>query len=103
MHALPGFGRYIRRKTSLENERDARSEIQKGISEERVAPMVAVVRAAGPEESCNWVRGRCTAEPRAVAAQELREQYDGPGDEPAWEFRAHAYDNSVLESRGTEA
>ena len=103
MRAVPGFGRYIRRKTSLENERDARSEVHKSVPEERVAPVVAVVRAAGPEESCNWVRGRCAAELRAVAAQQLRKQYDGPGNEPAWEFRAHAYDNSVLERRGTEA
>ena len=71
-----------------------------------MAPVVAVVRAAGPEEPCHGVRRRgrrCAPEPRAVAAQQLRKQYDGPGNEPAWEFRVHAYDNSVLERRGTEA
>ena len=62
-----------------------------------MAPVVAVVRPAGPEESCNWVRGRCAAELRAVAAQELREQDDGPGDEPARERRAHAHDLRGLE------
>ena len=58
-----------------------------------MAPVVAVVRAAGPEESCNWVRGRCAArELRPVVAQELCEQYDRTHHEPAWEFRAHAHD-----------
>ena len=69
-----------------------------------MAPVVAVVRPAGPEEPRHGVRRAVpAAKPRAVAAQELRKQDDGPGDEPAWEFRAHAHDNSVLERRGTEA
>ena len=104
MHAVPGFGRYIRRKTSLENERDARSEIHKSVAKERVAPMVAVVRPAGPEEPRHGIRGRRrAAELRPVASEQLREQYDGPSDEPARERRAHAYDNSVLKRRGSEA
>ena len=39
-----------------------------------MAPMVAIVRAAGPEGGANWVRGRCAAELRAVAAQQLRKR-----------------------------
>ena len=69
-----------------------------------MAPVVAVVRAAGPEEPRHGVVGRrCAAELRAVAAQQLRKQYDGPGNEPAREFRAHAHDDAVLERRGAEA
>ena len=68
-----------------------------------MAPVVAVVRAAGPEESCDGVRRRCAAELRAVAAEQLREQYDGPDNEPARERRAHAHDDAVLERRGAEA
>ena len=69
-----------------------------------MAPVVAVVRAAGPEEPRHGVTGRRrAADLRPVVAQELREQYDGPGHEPARERCAHAYDNSVLERRGTEA
>ena len=69
-----------------------------------MAPVVAVVRAAGPEEPRHGVVGRRrAAELCPVAAQQLRKQYDGPGNEPAWELRAHAYDNSVLKRGGTEA
>ena len=62
--------------------------------------MVAVVRPAGPEEPRHGVRRRGrrrAAEPRAVAAQELRKQYDRTHHEPARERRAHAHDLRGLE------
>ena len=64
--------------------------------------MVAVMRAAGPEEPRHGVRGRRrAAELRAVAAEQLREQYDRTHHEPARERRAHAHD--LRPARGERA